>query len=81
MPLLKLEGIDPATSVLDAVQVQVLAALIPHMEEVRFAAGETIFAAGSAPDAFYIIDDGEVRVEVPLDELDTDTVLEYKFGT
>lgn len=77
MPLLKLEGIDPRTSVLDAVQVEVLAALIPHMEEVSFAAGETIFAAGSPPDAFYIVDEGEVRVEVPLQELDTESVLEY----
>ncbi|HTU86111.1 MAG TPA: aldehyde dehydrogenase family protein [Solirubrobacteraceae bacterium] len=77
MPLLKLEEIDPRTSVLDAVQVEVLAALIPHMEEVRFAAGETIFAAGSPPDAFYIVDQGEVRVEVPHEELDTESVLEY----
>jgi CRP-like cAMP-binding protein len=77
MPLLKLEEIDSRTSVLDAVQVEVLAALIPHMEEVAFAAGETIFAAGSPPDAFYIVDEGEVRVEVPLQELDTETVLEY----
>lgn len=77
MPLLKLEEIDPRTSVLDAVQVEVLAALIPHMEEVRFEADEVIFKAGSAPEAFYIIDQGEVRVEVPLEELDTDSVLEY----
>jgi acetaldehyde dehydrogenase/alcohol dehydrogenase len=77
MPLLKLEEIDSRTSVLDAVQVEVLAALIPHMEEARFAAGETIYAAGSPPDAFYIVDAGEVRVEVPLEELDTESVLEY----
>jgi acyl-CoA reductase-like NAD-dependent aldehyde dehydrogenase len=77
MPLLKLEEIDPRTSVLDAVQVEVLAALIPHMEEVRFAAEATIFAAGSAPDAFFIVDEGEVRVEIPHEELDTESVLEY----
>ncbi len=77
MPLLKLEEIDRRTSVLDAVQVEVLAALIPHMEEVNFAADEPIFAAGSTADAFYIIDEGEVRTEVPDEELDTESVLEY----
>ena len=77
MPLLKLDEIDPRTSVLDAVQIEVLAALIPHMTEARFGAGETIFSAGSPPDAFYIVDEGEVRVEVPLEELDTESVLEY----
>ena len=77
MPLLKLADIDPRTSVLDAVAVEVLAALIPHMDEVRFVADETIFTAGSQPDAFYIIDEGEVRVEIPHEELDTESVLEY----
>ena len=77
MPLLKLDQIDPRTSVLDAVQIEVLAALIPHMTEARFGAGETIFTAGSPPDAFYIVDEGDVRVEVPLEELDTESVLEY----
>jgi len=77
MTLLSPETLDPRTSVLNASQVELMAALLPCMETVRFPAGEPVFMAGSPADAFYIVDGGEARVELASDEPDTDAVLEY----
>lgn len=70
-------GVNPQGSVLDAFQVELLAGLQPYGEEARFAAGEVIFGRGQASDAFYVVDEGEVRLESHSDELDTDSVLDY----
>jgi acetaldehyde dehydrogenase/alcohol dehydrogenase len=68
----------PQTSVLDAFQVELLSALQPYMEDVEFAAGEEIYARGKAADAFYIVDEGDVRLEVPSPEPDSENVLDVR---
>jgi len=71
-----------ALSVMDAFQIEVLVPLQPYLEEVSFSEGDVIFEIGSAPEAFYVIDEGEVRLEVPSPEPDTDTTLEFSgFGS
>src|ERR1700743_890875 len=48
------------------------------LETVRFAAGACIFRAGDAGDGFYIIEQGEVRLEIAHHEhVDTERVLGY----
>jgi acyl-CoA reductase-like NAD-dependent aldehyde dehydrogenase len=68
----------PQTSVLDAFQVELLSALQPYMEDVEFAAGAEIYARGKAADAFYIVDEGDVRLEVPSPEPDSENVLDVR---
>jgi acyl-CoA reductase-like NAD-dependent aldehyde dehydrogenase len=68
----------PQTSVLDAFQVELLSALQPYMEDVEFAVGEEIYARGKAADAFYIVDEGDVRLEVPSPEPDSENVLDVR---
>ena len=68
----------PQTSVLDAFQVELLSALQPYMEEVEFGVDEEVFARGKAADAFYIIDEGDVRLEVPSPEPDSENVLDVR---
>ncbi len=63
-------------TVLDAFGVELLAAIHPIREMVQHPAEHRIFEQGSAADAFYIIDEGEVRIEVPSHDVDTDPVLE-----
>lgn len=63
-------------TVLDAFGVELLAAIHPIREMVSYPAEHRIFEYGSAADAFYIIDEGEVRIEVPSQDVDTDPVLE-----
>ena len=63
-------------TVLDAFGVELLAAIHPIREMVQYPAEHRIFEHGSAADAFYIIDEGEVRIEVPSKDVDTDPVLE-----
>lgn len=63
-------------TVLDAFGVELLAAIHPIREMVQYPAEHRIFEKGSAADAFYIIDEGEVRIEVPSRDVDTDPVLE-----
>jgi acyl-CoA reductase-like NAD-dependent aldehyde dehydrogenase len=70
-------GVSPQTSVLDAFQVELLEGLQPYGEQARFEAGEQIFARDEPSDAFFVIDDGEVRLEAHSEELDTDSVLDY----
>jgi acyl-CoA reductase-like NAD-dependent aldehyde dehydrogenase len=65
------------TSVLDAFQVELLTALQPYMDEVHFRAGDCLYAEGDPSDAFYIIKEGEVRLQIRSFEVDTDPVLDY----
>lgn len=51
--------------------------LQPYVEERCFPEGTTIFRAGSPGDGCYVIDYGEVRLEVEQPEADTDGVLGY----
>ncbi len=51
------------------------ATLARSLEHCRLEAGETLFRAGDAGDATYWIDEGEIRLEVPRPELDSDSVL------
>jgi acyl-CoA reductase-like NAD-dependent aldehyde dehydrogenase len=64
------------STVLDAFGVELLSAIHKIREPVTFAAGERIFEKDSLADAFYIIDDGEVAIEVPTPDVDTDPVLD-----
>jgi acyl-CoA reductase-like NAD-dependent aldehyde dehydrogenase len=64
------------STVLDAFGVELLSAIHKIREPVRFAAGDRIFEQGSMADAFYIIDEGEVAIEVPTPDVDTDPVLD-----
>ncbi len=68
----------PQTSVLDAFQVELLSALQPYMEEVEFAKGDEIYDRGKPADAFYIVDAGDVRLEVPSPEPDSENVLDVR---
>ncbi len=45
-----------------------------YLEPVRFAAGTHLFEEGSPGDGCYIIDEGEVRLEVQRAEVDSDGV-------
>lgn len=65
-------------SVMDIGQLELLTVLEPHMKQVSFEAGEAIFSSGEESDALYLIDDGEVRIEVSSGEVDTDGVLEFR---
>ena len=64
------------STVLDAFGVELLSAIHKIREPVSFKAGERIFEQGSMADAFYIIDEGEVAIEAPTPDVDTDPVLE-----
>ena len=64
------------STVLDAFGVELLSAIHKIREPVSFPAGERIFEQNAMADAFYIIDSGEVAIEVPTPDVDTDPVLE-----
>ena len=64
------------STVLDAFGVELLSAIHKIRESVSFPAGERIFEKDSIADAFYIIDAGEVAIEIPTPDVDTDPVLE-----
>jgi acetaldehyde dehydrogenase / alcohol dehydrogenase len=68
----------PQTSVLDAFQVELLSALQPYMEDVEFGKGDEIYERGKTADAFYIVDEGDVRLEVPSPEPDSENVLDVR---
>src|SRR4051812_37718384 len=68
----------PQTSVLDAFQVELLSALQPYMEDVEFAPGDEIYERDRPADAFYIVDEGDVRLEVPSPEPDSENVLDVR---
>jgi acyl-CoA reductase-like NAD-dependent aldehyde dehydrogenase len=48
-----------------------------YVEPVEFEADAVIFTAGQEGDGCYVIDEGEVRLELPHPELDTEGVLGY----
>src|SRR4051812_10750358 len=48
-----------------------------YMDEARFAEGDCIFRMGATGDGCFIIDAGQVRLEVEFPELDTESVLGY----
>ncbi|HEY6209347.1 MAG TPA: cyclic nucleotide-binding domain-containing protein, partial [Gemmatimonadales bacterium] len=48
-----------------------------YLEPVRFPAGTRLFQEGSPGDGCYIIDEGEVRLEVQRPEVDSDGVLGF----
>lgn len=48
------------------------------LTEVEFEQGTTIFKEGDEGDAAYFIDEGEVRIELELPEVDTESVLRYE---
>lgn len=54
-----------------------LSTLMPYLEPVEFEAGALIFEEGSTGDSCYLIDSGEVRLEVARPELDSDGVLGF----
>ena len=62
---------------LDSLAADDLRALDPYLEGVRFPAGSLIFEEGSAGDSCYIIDEGEVRLELARPEVDSDGVLGF----
>src|SRR3954469_9096 len=64
-------------SVLDAFEVALIETLKPYMERVNCSAGDTIFKAGEPSESFYIVESGEVSVEMRDEELDTESVLDY----
>jgi acyl-CoA reductase-like NAD-dependent aldehyde dehydrogenase len=68
---------EAQSTVLDAFGVELLGAIYTICERVTFAAGDRIFEQGSIADAFYIISDGQARIEVSTKDIDTDAVLEY----
>ncbi|MBU3679890.1 MAG: cyclic nucleotide-binding domain-containing protein [Candidatus Kapabacteria bacterium] len=47
-----------------------------YMEPFTFSEGEFIYRAGEAGQRGYIVDEGEVRFEIPNEELDSERVLE-----
>ncbi len=48
------------------------------LTEVEFEPGTTIFTEGDDGDAAYFIDEGDVRIELELPEVDTESVLRYE---
>lgn len=62
---------------LDALSEAEQRRLAGYLELVTFAAGTTIFEAGAAGDGCYLLDEGVVRLDVPLAEVDTDATLDY----
>ena len=65
------------TSLFTELKPDELSALERHMEAVRFPKGARIFREGSAGEDCYLIDKGQVRLEVEQPEIDTDGVLGY----
>ncbi len=76
MSNVSMSAVNPQATVLDAFGVELLVAIQSVRETIHAAAGERIFEQGSEADAFYIIEQGEVRLEVPSADVDTDPVLE-----
>jgi CRP-like cAMP-binding protein len=62
---------------LDRLSPEVAAALAERMNAVEFPSGSCLFQAGSAADCCYIIDEGQVRVELDQPEWYGDSVIGY----
>lgn len=54
-----------------------IAQLSPLMEPVVFEAGTVIFEENESTDSFFVIERGDVRLEVHSDEIDTDAILAF----
>lgn len=67
----------PLPEPLDTLSADELRTLEGYLEPVQFPTGAQIFEEGSAGDGCYIIDAGEVRLEVARPEVDTDGVLGF----
>ena len=65
------------TSLFAELSPEELAVLERYMEPVTFAQGACIIEEGSSGDDCYLIDEGQVRLEVEQPEIDTDGVLGY----
>jgi CRP-like cAMP-binding protein len=65
------------TSLFAELSPEELAVLGRYMEPVTFAQGACIIEEGSSGDDCYLIDEGQVRLEVEQPEIDTDGVLGY----
>ncbi len=62
----------------DAVLEDEIAALLGrYAERVRHRAGERVFAEGTASDSFFLVTGGEVRLEVEVADIDSDSVLAF----
>ena len=62
----------------DALSDEHREAVAKLVTEVEFEPGTTIFTEGDEGDAAYFIDEGEVRIELELPEVDTESVLRYE---
>lgn len=62
---------------LDALEAEDRAVLDRYLETVRFQPGEVLFAEGSPGDGCFIIEEGEIRLEVARPEVDSDGVLGF----
>lgn len=67
----------PLPAPLDTLEPQEQSTLDAYLEPTTFEAGATIFLAEQEADGCYLIDAGEVRLEVAHPELDTEGVLGY----
>lgn len=64
-------------SFFDALQPDELASISRYMDTVRFEVGERILAEGEPGNECFLIDNGQVRLEVHSNELDSDAVLDF----
>jgi acyl-CoA reductase-like NAD-dependent aldehyde dehydrogenase len=62
---------------LDRLPPDAASALAEHLHAADFPQGSCLFTAGSAADCCYVIDKGQVRVELDQPEWDSDSVLGY----
>ncbi|KAA1429415.1 aldehyde dehydrogenase family protein [Nocardioides antri] len=62
----------------DALSDEHREAVAKLLTEVEFDPGTTIFTEGDEGDAAYFIDEGDVRIELELPEVDTESVLRYE---
>jgi acyl-CoA reductase-like NAD-dependent aldehyde dehydrogenase len=67
----------PLPPPLDSLTADELSRLAARLQSVRFNAGDKIFGARDPGDGCFVIDEGEVRLEIDRPELDTEGVLGY----
>jgi acetaldehyde dehydrogenase/alcohol dehydrogenase len=67
----------PLPAPLNTLSANDLHVLESHVEVVRFRAGDCIFRMRSPANGCYVLDEGEVRIEIDGDEIDSDTVLTF----
>ncbi len=64
-------------SFIDSLTPETLAVVAPYLKPVKFAKGQCLVQEGDTGDGCYIIDEGEVRLELRHVETDSDGVLGY----